>query len=41
MGLIANQMAIEILYKIKQSIEDKTMQKKNLRKTDKTEKRSR
>lgn len=40
MGLIANQMAIEIYYKIKQNIQDKTMQKKNLRKTDKTEKRS-
>ncbi len=39
MGLIANQMLIEMLSKVSQNIQSKKEQKKNGRQTDRTEKK--
>lgn len=39
MGLIANQMVVEMLYKVGQAIQNKKEQKKNSGKTAKVEKK--
>lgn len=39
MGLIANQMVIEMLYKVSQAIQNKKEQKKNSSKTVEAEKK--